>query len=89
MSRQRFLASLLSEKVISGEDKAIIQVSYDFSLENDEKLNVVQGSGIFRFSKWGAKFLLATRAHTKWGPNCVFQFFSYSQKHFLLPKEGA
>ena len=74
-----FLASLLSEKVISGEDKARIQVSYDFLLDNDAMLNVVQGNGIFRFSRWGATFLLATRTHTK-GANYVFQFFPMAKK---------
>ena len=33
-------------------------------------------SGVFRISKGGAKFSLATSAHTKEGANQVYKFFS-------------
>ena len=40
-------------------------------------------SGVFRISKRGAKCSLATSAHTKGGPNQVFQFFYCQQKIFF------
>ena len=39
------------------------------------------------FRKRGAKFSLATSAHTKEGTNQVFQFFQCQKKNFL-PKGG-
>ena len=44
-------------------------------------------SGVFRISKRGAKFSLATSAYTKEGANQVFQFFFIVKKNFC-PKGG-
>ena len=38
------------------------------------------------FRKGGAKFSLATRAHTKEGANQFFQFFFNVKKNFFFPK---
>ena len=40
------------------------------------------------FHKGGAKFSLATSAHTKGGPNYVFPIFFYGEKHNFLPRGG-
>ena len=47
------------------------------------------GSGVLGFRKGGAKFSLATSAHTKEGANQVFQFFFNVKKGFFLAKGGA
>ena len=46
-------------------------------------------SGVFRISKRGGKFSLATSAHTKGGQTKFSNFFSMSKKNFFWPKGGA
>ena len=46
----------------------------------------IEDSGIFRISKRGAKFSLATSAHTKGGAKPSFPIFVVCQKKFFLPK---
>ena len=45
-------------------------------------------SGVFRISKRGAKFSLATSAHTKEGATKFFQFFFNVKKKIFWPKGG-
>ena len=46
-----------------------------------------RGSGVFRISKRGAKFLLATSAHTEGGQTKFSKFFLW-RKIFFWPKGG-
>ena len=74
----------------------MIMTDYDYDLDYDcDHPIVIQvrarfytTSGVFRITKWGAKFLLATSIHTKEGANQVFQFF-FNVKKMFLAKRGA
>ena len=57
-------------------------------LSRESPTEDLAGIGIFRISKRGGKFLLATSAHTKAGQTKFSNFFPMVKKNFVAKAEG-
>ena len=70
-----------------GLSSAILKFADDTKVYG--RVDCWEDSGVFRISKRGAKFSLATSAHTKGGAKPSFPIFLVCQKKFFLAKGGA
>ena len=68
----------------------IIKFKLEFGVASDPTVLIVLNSVAYLgFRKGGAKFSLATSAHTKGGAKPSFPIFLVCQKKFFLAKGGA